>query len=302
MAIKVPIPLDAPDDALRDFGAGALLRVERATAEAGAYAEIGTVAIVAATFRYEYFDSAGVVTHWYRWRVSNAANTVQSGYADAFQGVDAGQESLPSGSYATLDDALGTHRQEPTGTKYAARLESALREATRDLIREMGGHDYFRHPQTGTETRLFHGTGRDILHVHEGIVSLSQVEIRLTVGGAFVVVPAADWWLEAEPGDLNPAPGEPYFHVRLSSAGSYKIFPKIEQGVRLTLAWGWPEVLPDAREAVVAWGRQKVGWDPSQPGGVPGPDNLEGNPSGDRMPDAVYKLLRAENRRHWCHL
>lgn len=303
MAVKVPIGLDAPDDALRDYGAGALIRVERAAAEAGAYAEIGTVAIVAATFAYEFFDSAGSTSHWYRWRVSNSANTIQSGYQSGLRGVDAGQESLPSGSFATLDELLLTHRQAITDSRILNRYEKVLREVTRDLIRELGGIDFFRHPQSGTETRIFHGDGTNVLHVHEGIVELAQVEIRTETNGSWIALDAANWFLEAELDQPNAVPGEPYFHVRLTDTGTYTAFPKLKNGVRLTLAWGWPTMPPDASEAAVAWARQRIGWDPTQPGGAPGPDGLQGGQSYNRKPDAVWDFLTQERRRHLeCYL
>ena len=297
MAVKVQIGLDAPDDALRDFGAGALIRVERATAEDGVYAEIGTVAIVAATYAYEYFDSAGTTASWYRWRVSNALNTVQSGYQSGLRGTDTGQESLPSGSYATLDELLLTHRQNISDTKTLNRYEKVLREVTRDLIREVG-YDFFRHPESGTETRTFYGNDADVLHVHQGIIDLTGIEIRTETGGTWIALDSTDWDLEAELDDPNPVPGEPYFHVRLNGTGSYSKFPKIRQGVRLTLAWGWPAVPLDATEAAVAWARQRIGWDPSQPGGAPGPEGLQGGLGSDRMPDQVYRFLLQERRRH----
>lgn len=298
MAVKVEIELDAPDDALRDFGAGALLRVERAASKDGVYAELGTVAIVAATFTYEYFHSSGVVTDWYRWRVSNALNTVQSGYAAPFQGRDTGQSSPASDSYATLDDLLLTHRQAVTDTRVLNRYAQVLRETTRDLIRELGDVDFFRHPQAGTEQRILHGAGGDVLHVHEGIVDLSTVEIRTEFGGSWIALDAADYSLEAELDEPNIPPGTPAFHIRLSPTGTYTAWPKLRSAVRLTMAWGWPAVPADAIGANLAWARQRIGWEPSQPGGTPGPSEYQGGMSGDRLPDQVYRFLLQERRRH----
>jgi hypothetical protein len=297
VGVKIQVGLDAPDDALRDYGAGALIRVERAAAEDGVYAEIGTVAIVAATFAYEYFDATGSTTHWYRWRVSNALNTVQSGYQSGLRGTDTGQESLPSSSYATLDEMLLTHRQSVTDTRVLNRYEKVLREVTRDLIREVG-YDFFRHPQSGTETRTYHADGSNLLHVHEGIVELAGVEIRTETNGTWIPLDVGSWFLEAELDDLNPAPGEPYFHVRLSDVATYTTFPKLKSAVRLTLAWGWPAVPADAVEAAIAWARQRVGWDPTQPGGAAGPDDVRSGFGMDRMPDQVYRFLLQERRRH----
>lgn len=64
------------------YGAGALLRWERAAIEAGPYAEGGTVALVSGTSLYDVWDSAGVETTWYRTRISNAGGTTFSAYSD----------------------------------------------------------------------------------------------------------------------------------------------------------------------------------------------------------------------------
>jgi hypothetical protein len=297
MAIKVPITLSAPDDALRDFAAGALLRVERAASEDGSYAELGTVAIVAATVAYEYFDSTGAATSWYRWRVSNAAGSLTSGYSDPYQGVDAGQHDLPSGSYATVDALMISRRQTTNDGRVIAAAEKHLRDTTRDLEREIK-YSFFRRPQTGTEARLYHGSGSRRLHIHEGIAQLDLVEIRLTAGGSWVELSADDWYLESYPCELNPLPDEPYFHVVLAASGTYRVFPRIERGVRLTIATGWPRPPQDAVAANIAWARQRLALDASLPGGPIGPEEL-GYPSApDRKPQAVYDLIAAERQRH----
>lgn len=64
------------------YGAGALLRWERAALEAGPYVEGGTEALVAGTTLYDVWDSAGVETTWYRTRISNAGGTTFSAYSD----------------------------------------------------------------------------------------------------------------------------------------------------------------------------------------------------------------------------
>ena len=64
------------------YGAGALLRWESSAAEAGAYVEGGTLALVSGTTLYDVWDAAGIETTWYRTRISDAAGTTFSAYSD----------------------------------------------------------------------------------------------------------------------------------------------------------------------------------------------------------------------------
>ena len=63
------------------YGAGALLRWERAATGTGAYTEGGTKALVSGTILYDVWDAAGIETTWYRTRISNAGGTTFSAYA-----------------------------------------------------------------------------------------------------------------------------------------------------------------------------------------------------------------------------
>jgi hypothetical protein len=132
--VRVPITVTAPDDLLVAYSAGALIRVERSATQSGVYAEVGTAAIVAGTYQYTYNDAAGTLTSWYRWRVSNAGNTLASGYSSPLQGVDA---AFPFGvavppRHATLDKLLLTYRNPDAITAdpvLLARCADALDEA-----------------------------------------------------------------------------------------------------------------------------------------------------------------------------
>jgi len=67
------------------YGAGALARLERATTEAGVYAEIVTLPLIAGQDDYTYFDPTGTGTSWYRSRVTTATGTLPSAYSRPFQ-------------------------------------------------------------------------------------------------------------------------------------------------------------------------------------------------------------------------
>lgn len=82
------ITVENPDELLNAsyLDTGALIRVERSATGGGAgYSEIGTLAIVAGTRVYTYYDLAGAETSWYRTRYSKAGGTSPSGYGDEFQ-------------------------------------------------------------------------------------------------------------------------------------------------------------------------------------------------------------------------
>jgi hypothetical protein len=295
MAAKVTIALDAPADALAGYSAGAVMRLQSSATEGGVYANLTTIAIAATTFSYEYWDNAGDTTTWYRWRIENAGGTETGEYSDPFQGVDPAVDSHASGSYADVDDVLIAMRQNITDTRWLANLQKRLVETTRDLTRELGGYTFFR---SGTETRRYHGKGRHRLHVHEGIVSASLVEIQPTTGGSWVELESDDWYLEGYPDQDFVADGEPYFHIVLEADATYTTFPTTRRGVRVTGVFGWPAVLPDARAANVAWARNKMAADTTVPGGALGPEEL-GSPVGaDRWPRAVYDFIMAERGRH----
>lgn len=296
MAVKVTILLDAPDDVLSGYAAGAVMRLESSATETGVYVSVQTIAVVAATFSYEYWDNAGDTTTWYRWRLENAAGTETGEYSVSFQGTDPAVDTRTSESYADVDDLLVTMRQASTDQRWLAAAKRHLIDTTRALISPACvGYSFFR---SGTEVRRFHGRGDRCLHVHPGIVSVSLVEILPTIGGAWVELEADDWYLEGYPGQDAVSPGEPYFHVVLESNATYSTFPTTARGVRLTGVFGWPAITSDARAANVAYARQRLAMDPSMPGGPIGPEEF-GNPIGpDRWPRVVYDFVMGERRRH----
>jgi hypothetical protein len=289
--IRVRVALDAPNQALSAFGAGALVRIESAALEAGPFTEIGTRPVVAATYLYELDDGAGTATTWYRWRLSNAGNTATSDYSDPFLGFGWSApfttEGMPR-AYATLDDLLATFRQRVDDTVRLARLNQTLIRATQQINSKLK-FDFFPHPLTGTETRIYDGDGTDKLCVHEGIYTTAGllVEISQDSGATFVTVSSGD--LYAEP--RNPASGQPYFHLRLTPLSAYRTFPRGRQTVRVTAGFGWAAVPEDVKEATIARARQLVAADPSLSGVVP-LEEVGAFVSVNRLPDPMYQLLR----------
>lgn len=311
MAVKLLIGLLDPDGALGTdaYGAGAVIQVQRAADEAfTAPADVTEVAVQAATFAYVVWDASGDRSAWYRWRLEKGDDTETGEWSDPLQGWDPALPGRLSGSYANPDELLIRLGRRPTTaeTERVARFDVALRDANERLTNEVLEMSFFRTPQSGeTEVRLFDGDGTGVLHVHDGIVSLTGVRVKPFVTGDFEDVVDADWRLEywANRGAPHSKPaGEPYDHVVFTGAGATLRWPGAHAGVELTGALGWPRVPRGAINAEIDLCRQMNAADPNFAGGPVGPSEL-GRPTGPNLlPRSVYDLQTAMARRHWCHL
>lgn len=296
MGVLVRFSVLAPDDVLRDFGAGALTRIERASSEAGAYAEVATKAVVAATFSYEVWDSAGSSSSWYRTRYSTATPTLPAHYSDYADPFSTGSPQ----AFASLDDLLLTVRQTITDTRWLANAEDRLRETAADLVEEIG-YSVLRSPVSGaTEVRTYTVGIDGIVHAHAGIISITSARIRPTPTADWEVVDTADIQLEhwAKGVRALAAPtGEPYDHVNLTGRGTLLRWPRTAHGIEITGAHQWPVVPRRYRAANIAWARQRLAADNMLPGGPIGPDELGQPIASDRKPQLVYDLIRREAQR-----
>lgn len=287
--IRIRIPLDDPAGALTAFGAGAVLRLERSATELGAYAEIATTAVDADTALYTLFDTAGDDTSWYRWRLSNAANSDQSPYAAPFQGEEFTEDAAPL-AYATLDDFnLISQQDVSTDGRRAARAQKLLERASRQLDVKLG-FDVRRHPATGTEQRYFTARSPELLCIHDGIADSDTLTVAVSEddGATYTDVAAADYYTEPhEP----TKPGFPIFHLRLTGRGTLTAWPRGKRLVRVDTQYGWPAVPSDWTEATIARAHQLIASDPTL-GGVQGPEELGRLVAYNRMPDPMYQLTR----------
>lgn len=303
MAVKVVIPLADPDGILAaaPYGAASVIQLQRSTVEAfTAPADVVEIAIVAATYRYVYWDAAGDTTTWYRWRVENSADTETGDWSDPVKGIDPASIAAETGAYASIDDLLVTMRQATTDTKFLARAEGALVEASDDLDAEL--HFNVRPLAAGT-VRTFTVGSDGYVHIHTGVRSISAVRMRLTQTADFEDVDLADLQLEhwaAGVRSTSAPGGEPYDHVGLTRRGTLLRWPITTFGIELTGAFGWDPPPRLWRAATVTWARQKIAADPSVPGGQIGPDERGSPFAPDRKPDIVYRLIRREADRFWC--
>lgn len=313
--IRIDIYLESPAAilAVGSFGAGALIRIESSPTLGGSYAGVGTIAVDTTTAQpFTFWDPAGSATTYYRWRVSDSGNAVQSGYSSPQLGSSP-TDTVASDAYASLGDLLPLFETPPKPSRYA-RLNGLLRTATAELITEMGGRDYFRHPTTGSGSwfgsvgRTYVSRGRDeygLLHVHTGIVALDTLEVSQDLGGSFTTVTPGDYVLRgANPESTDPLPpGEPAFHVLFTGIGTVQGFPRGVNVVRLTGAYGWPAIPRPVVEGVAERARQLAYADPSFTGSVVGPPEFGagGQPS-ERWPQILYRWLESERHRFWCQV
>ncbi len=228
------------------YGAGAVIRLQWAATETGAFADVSgtgstpTLPIVAGTRIYIGYDPAGTVSTWYRTRYENAGATRLSDWLAAFQ--VGGEEAGLICSLYDVKQRLGI--TEADTTKDEMLLEFIRRVGTG--IMGYTGRQFVRTPLSGTTTFLFdvRATTRT-LWVPKGIAELTQVEVATQTGGAYVVVSAADWFLDPPEQDRDfgwpatrvtmsniPTSGTPYFYWG-------------KRTVRLTMALGWAAVPGD---------------------------------------------------------
>lgn len=222
------------------------IQIERSTTGGGAgYANIGSVTVLAATRAYTYYDGDGLGSDWYRWYLSNAANTFpiagQRGYSPEQQpGVDAGSGLLCD--VADVKQALGIAATDTTED------ENILERIGQVSTRIMGytKRRFARSPASGTTTFLFEAPAGRILRVPQGIAEATQLEVATgsqpEVGGTYSIVTAADWFLRPLSGQRDY--GWPATQIVISDLSASRIYAGYN-AVRLTGALGWESVPPD---------------------------------------------------------
>ena len=212
--------------------------------------------------------------------------------------------TLPS--YATIDQVLALFETPPSKASRIARLTDLLTTATQQVIEECGGRDYLPHPASGTAVWIADGNGSDILHIHEGLISLALLELSFDGGRTYVPVDAADYMLLGDsPYSQEPLPaGEPFFHLRFTTWGHYTTVPPTVRAARLTGVRGWPAVPVTLSEATAQRVRQLAFADGSYSGSLAGGSDEFGAPAPtDRFwPQSLYNFLAFQRERFMgCH-
>lgn len=200
-------------------------------------------------------------------------------------------------AYANIDDVLAFFSTEPKGAK-RARLESLLTVATDEMIGELGGLDFFRHPTTGSRTWYVDMDGSSIVHLHRGVISLDTLAISLDLGATFDTIEETEYRLTSGYSDTaDPLTGEPYFHLELLPYGTWRHFPRGKGLVRLTGATGWPAIPSPAREGVAERARQIAFADPAYQGMIPAEEDYGQPVVMARWPEVTWRFLQREKQR-----
>ena len=296
MANILKITVDNPGELLNAgaYGAGAVIRVQTGAALAGPFGDLTgtgstpTVPLVDGTTAYTAYDPNGVSSSWYRQRYENVGASRVSDWSDAFQ---VGRQL-----YAELED-LNEYLNLPQADDKANLLLDLLNEAT-GYLSSLCERDFFKHPQSGTEVRLFNGTAGPRLRVKAGIVSLTQVRWASSTGSTLEVLPSTDYQL----GPLDKPDNEPYEWMYLSDASSSatQTWPPGINTVELTGQFGWPQIPAMIRKATLdlarEWYRQGPG------GGGPVGINQFGTPIfGGGLPLSVKDAVNRYSARSVIH-
>jgi hypothetical protein len=254
---------------------------------------------------YEYEWAVGAVADLgvYDADWSGTVDGLAVGGSDSVQVVQPGSIFTRAQSYATLVDLQTSLQRSGTDDDQWVidQMETALVDAT-DRITEELETSFFRWPAAGTEVRYLAGSGSRLLHVHSGIVSLTQVRVRTSRTGEWETLTATDYDLESR---CAPDPNQaaaivyPYDHLRFNGTGTYSSWPKGERLVEMTGAFGWPEPPRRVVEATVAMARQIIAADRTYAGGVISPDEAGLPVLPSRLPDAVYRLKAWHSNLHY---
>ncbi len=227
------------------YGAGAVVQVQSAAAEAGPFTDDGTVGLVAGTRIHTYFDADGTSSTWYRTRYENAAGTTTSDWSAVFQ---VGDET--AGLLCSLYDVKQALGKSASDTAPDEELLDLIRQASDEIIQDTG-RQLAPDPASGTKIiELDHWIGRtgsrDLrrLWFPRGVRSVATLEIKDGTGGTYATVPAGDVFLN--PPAYQRDAGWPATIVQLSdapaSANSRPTFYEGYRVVRLTGSFGFSSV------------------------------------------------------------
>lgn len=226
-----------PDGILNanNYDAGAVIQLQSCATEAGVYADLATVAIVAATRSYTYYHSAGTSTTWYRTRFENAGGSIVSDWSDVFQA--GGEEGGYLCSLADVRQRLGLAATDTTSDEDLAEF---IRQVTTDILGHTG-REFIG--SSADETRTFDvAEWGEVLRVPSGIRTITTLGIAssdqpdtagtYTTTTSFYVRPLA--WDRTE--------GWPATRVELG-LGAY--FYPGRSTVQIVGKFGWATVPPD---------------------------------------------------------
>ena len=244
MPNPIRIVVENPDEILNAglYGAGAIIRVQTAATEAGAFADVAgtgstpTIAVVTNVRSYTGYDPSGTASSWYRTRYENVGATRLSDWTAAFQ---VGDET--AGFLCSLYDV----KQElgETGTDRDELIIEKIRQVSADIEGYVGAWLAPRPTDpASTMTLLFdvERSGRSLLLEGNsrrfGIRTLTALSLATTsppeTGGTYTAATLADVLLRPRPTADGPAS-----HLVLTDTSSSRFYAGYNT-VRVTGSFG----------------------------------------------------------------
>jgi hypothetical protein len=301
------IGVEQPDQILNAgaYGAGAVIRLQTAATEAGAFADVSgagstpTTTVVTATNSYTGYDPNGIVSSWYRTRFENVGATRLSDWSPAFQ---VGDET--SGLLCSLPDVC--QRMFGTSTTTANNTEQILdiiRGVSADIEDHVGRWLAPRPTNPASEMTLLFDVeclSRELLleqgHRIAGVRSVSAVGLATQsqpeTGGSYTAATLADVLLRPRPTADGPAS-----RLVLSNLAGSFFYPGYNT-VQVTGSFGFASVPFDIQEvAIAAVTKRFIGKETAAPIVTIGPDGgttiLADLSPGNRATLARYAWPRA---------
>jgi hypothetical protein len=241
------------------LGAGTLLHVESSATQVGGYAELGTVALVAGTYYYAYYHTAGTPGLWYQTRYSNAGGSTFTAYSTAWQ----------DGGPTTLSRLERLRRLVNPDVVPGSAADLAndgqlllIAQQVTDLIHTMIERYFLPIPMdSGTATMTFDGqwgnqkaygqgwggqgspNRPDRLFIAAGVRSITSLKLRLGgTGSAQVTVPAANYVIRPTLQERDP--GQPGQWIELVYPQGYTFMLMGSDVIEVVGTFGYASVPP----------------------------------------------------------
>ena len=244
----IRIPVENPAELLNSgyLDTGALIRIERSATGGGVgFSEIGTVAIVATTNSYTYYDLAGATSSFYRVRYSKAGGTSPSSYGPEFQ---TGDET--AGLLCSLYDVQQELGRTTTPNEDEVIMEK-IRQVSRAIERATGRWLAPRPTDSASTTTLYFTTeAGSELYIPRGVRAVTALGIasedQPATGGTYVTATAADYYISPPVSERIDAdePGR-YICFRGNPTGPVSYFFDAAHGASVTGSFGYASVPPD---------------------------------------------------------
>lgn len=235
------------------YGAGALIRVQSAATEAGAFADLSgagstpTLTVISTVKAYTAYDPNGTVSTWYRTRYENVGATRLSDWTAAFQ---TGDET--AGYLCSVYDV-----QQELGNEVGA--DPNADENVLEKIRQVSvaiegycGRWFAPRPLSGTTTYRVGTSTLQRIRISKGVRSITSLGIATSnqpaTGGTYTLANAADYWLD--PPDMDRDVGWPATSIILNSTSSLR-FAYATFGAEIVGAFGFAAVPADIQGVAI---------------------------------------------------